>query len=141
MEIILHPKIICTHHDYPSTLFHPQLHKVQLSLASHSGSICRYEPSLGDIIGFESKTEDKLGLKRSLRLAWHIPCHTLSDPTDAVLLFSTTSPHLGRVIELIPPVPHILSCTPHRRFLVLTISPRDLCLHYNPISKGGNGAH
>ena len=68
MEIILHLKLIRTHHGYPSTLFHLQLHEVQLGLVARRGNLRRYEPSPGDIIGLyipHSKMEGTLGLRRS----------------------------------------------------------------------------
>ena len=53
MEIILHSTLFHIYHDYPSTLFYPQLHEVEVQLGSVSrrGSLLRYEPSPGDIIG------------------------------------------------------------------------------------------
>ena len=51
VKITLRSEFICTHHGYPSTLFHSQLHQVQLSLVAHRSNLRRYEPSLVDIIG------------------------------------------------------------------------------------------
>ena len=51
-------------------------------------------------------------------------------------LFSTKSLHVGRVIDFILPVPRMLICSTHGCFLVSTISPCDLCLHYKPRLQG-----
>ena len=82
--------------------------------------------------------EDTLGLRHPLGLAYH----TLSGPTYAESWFSTKPSHMGRVVDFIlTPVPQMLICATHRCFLMMMISPRDLCLHFGTLLHRGYDAH
>ena len=112
-------------------------HNVQLSSVSRKGDLRRYELNPGNIIGFEAKMKETLGLQRLQGVAKYTltghPNLTSGvglGSDQVVALFSTKLLPVGRVIDFIPLVSHMLISITHRCLLVSMISPCDLCLHY-----------